>query len=235
MDHHLFASKIKDLTLLYVEDNPEIQGYLVEFLRRYTSNLHLSQSAEEAMELYEKIHPDIILLDINLPGKSGIDFAEALRKHDSKTRIVISTAYTDKEFLLTAVELKLTRYLVKPVTSMELMEALGKAADEYSDIKHSSLIDLGEGFRYDQEHKMLLDGEHTVTLRRKEMQLLEFFIAHAQRTLTYDALQYDVWPESIMTKDAIRAQIRNLRKKTYPGLIKNIAAIGYRLYDGDNL
>ncbi len=236
MDHYLFASKIKDLTLLYVEDDPKIQAYLAEFLRRYTSNLHLSQSAEEGMELYEKIHPDIILLDINLPGKSGIDFAKALRKYDCNTRIVILTAYTDKEFLLIAVELKLTRYLVKPVTSMELMEALGKAADEYSMIKHSSLIDLGEGFQYDQESKMLYDGEqHTVTLRRKEMQLLEFFIAHAQRTLTYDALQYEVWPESIMTKDAIRAQIRNLRKKTHPGLIKNIAAIGYRLYDGDNL
>lgn len=235
MDHHLFASKIKNLTLLYIEDDPEIQGYLAEFLRRYTPNLHLAQCAEEGMRLYEKIHPDIILLDINLPGKSGIDFAKELRKHDHNTRIIISTAYTDKEFLLTAVELELTRYLVKPVTSIKLMEALGKAADEYGDMKLSNVIDLGEGFSYDCERKVLLDEDHIVTLRRKEMQLLEFFITHAQRTLSYEALQYEVWPDGVMTKDAVRAQIRNLRKKSHPRLIKNISAIGYRLYEKESI
>jgi len=235
MDHYLFASKIKDLTLLYIEDDPEIQGYLAEFLERYTSNLHLAQSAEKGKELYEKIHPDIILLDINLPGKSGIDFARELRKHDHDTRIIISTAYTDKEFLLTAVELELTRYLVKPITSIELMEALSKAADEHVGTNVSEEVDLGEGFSYDHERKVVLHKGEVVTLRRKEMELLEFFIAHAERTLSYEALQYEVWPDSVMTKDAIRAQVRNLRKKSHPGLIKNISAIGYRLYEKESI
>lgn len=235
MDHYLFASKIKDLKLLYIEDDSEIQAYLAEFLERYTSNLHLAQSAEQGKDLYEKIHPDIILLDINLPGKSGIDFARELRKHDRDTRIIISTAYTDKEFLLTAVELELTRYLVKPVTSIELMEALSKAADEYVGTNLFEEIDLGEGFGYDHERKVLLYEGEVVTLRRKEMQLLEFFIAHAERTLSYEALQYEVWPDSMMTKDAVRAQVRNLRKKSHPGLINNISAIGYRLYKTENI
>lgn len=231
MDHYLFASKMKNLTLLYIEDDPEIQRCLGEFLERYTLNLHLAQSAEEGISLYEEIEPDIILLDINLPGKSGIDFARELRKNDHDTRIIISTAYTDNEFLLTAVELELTRYLVKPVTSMELMEALGKAADEYDDRKVSKKVDLGEGFCYDIERKALLQEEEVVILRRKEMQLLEFFIANAHHTLSYEVLQYEIWPDSLMSKDAVRAQIRNLRKKSHPQIIKNISAIGYRLYE----
>ena len=231
MDHYLFASKMKNLTLLYIEDDPEIQRCLGEFLERYTLNLHLAQSAEEGISLYEEIEPDIILLDINLPGKSGIDFARELRKTDHDTRIIISTAYTDNEFLLTAVELELTRYLVKPVTSMELMEALGKAADEYDDRKVSQKVDLGEGFSYDPERKALLQEGEVVILRRKEMQLLEYFIAHAHHTLSYEALQYEIWPDSLMSKDAVRAQIRNLRKKSHPQIIKNISAIGYRLYE----
>ena len=231
MDHYLFASKMKNLTLLYIEDDPEIQECLGEFLERYTSNLHLAQSAEAGISLYEEIKPDIILLDINLPGKSGIDFARELRKTDHDTRIIISTAYTDNEFLLTAVELELTRYLVKPVTSMELMEALGKAADEYDDRKILQKIDLGEGFSYDPERKALIKEGEVVILRRKEMQLLEFFIAHAHHTLSYEALQYEIWPDGLMSKDAVRAQIRNLRKKSHPQIIKNINAIGYRLYE----
>ncbi len=231
MDHYLFASKMKNLTLLYIEDDLEIQRCLGEFLERYTSNLHLAQSAEEGILLYEEIAPDIILLDINLPGKSGIDFARELRKTDHDTRIIISTAYTDKEFLLTAVELELTRYLVKPVTSMELMEALSKAADEYEDVKVGKEVDLGEGFSYDHERKALLQEGKEVILRRKEMQLLEFFIAHARHTLSYETLQYEIWTDSFMSKDAVRAQIRNLRKKSHPHIIKNISAIGYRLYE----
>jgi len=234
MDHHLFASKIKNLTLLYIEDDAEIQAYLAEFLERYTSQLHLAQSAEAGKELYEKIHPDIILLDINLPGKSGIDFARELRKHDHNTRIIISTAYTDKEFLLTAIELELTRYLVKPVTSTELIEAFSKAADECKDTKISQKTDLGEGYTYDKVRKELLHKNNVVNLRRKEIELLEFFIAHTERILSYEELQYKVWPDSMMTKDAVRAQIRNLRKKTHPLLIKNISAVGYRLYSKED-
>lgn len=235
MDHYLFASKIKDMSLLYIEDDSEIQNYLAEFLERYTSNLHLAQSAEEGKELYKKLNPNIILLDINLPGKSGIDFARELREHDKNTRIVISTAYTDKDFLLTAVELELTRYLVKPVTSNDLMEALSKAADEYSLTNISINIDLGEGFTYHTIQRVLLKEEQVVTLRRKEMQLLDFFITHSKRALSYEELQYKVWTDSAMTKDAIRAQIRNLRKKTHPKIIKNITAIGYKLYDGEDI
>ncbi len=234
MDHHLFASKIKNMTLLYIEDDLEIQGCLAEFLKRYTSNLHLAQSAEKGKALYENIHPDIILLDINLPGKSGMDFARELRIHDHDTRIIISTAYTDKEFLLSAVELELTRYLVKPVTSIELMEALSKAADEYRDTKLPKLVDLGKGFSYDHASKVLLKEGVVVSLRRKEMQLLEFFIDNAHRTLSYEALQYEVWSDSAMSKDALRAQIRNLRKKSHPQIVKNITAIGYRLYEKEN-
>jgi len=233
MNHHLFAEKIKDLTLLYIEDDPEIQGYLAEFLGRYTANLHLAKSAEEGEVLYQKISPDIILLDINLPQKSGIDFARELRKHDHTTRIVISTAYTDKEFLLTAIELELTRYLVKPLTSQELVEALSKAADEYLSPHLHKSLNLGEGFSYDYRSKVLLKEGQIVTLRRKEMQLLEFFIANAHTTLSYETLQYEVWSDSMMSKDALRAQIRNLRKKSHPKIITNITAIGYRLYEGE--
>lgn len=131
---------------------------------------------------------------------------------------------------MTAVELELTRYLVKPLTSIELTEALIKAADEYITSNQSTEIHLGEGFLYHHERKVLLHNDKVVTLRRKEMQLLEFFIAHRGKTLSYEALQHKVWADSVMSKDAVRAQIRNLRKKSHRGIIENISAIGYRLY-----
>ncbi len=234
MNHSLFASTIKNLTILYVEDDENIQMHIAEFLKRYTSRLYLANNAEDGLKLYEKIKPDILLLDINLPGMSGIDLAKIVRKNDLKTRIIISTAYTDKEFLLTAVELTLTRYLVKPVTSIELVNALSKAALEYNNDENTQLIDLGKGYFYNKASKLVLLEKKEIHLRRKEMQLLEFFIANKEQTLSYDVLEYEVWQERQMSKDAIRAQIRNIRKKTHSDIIENISAIGYRLYDGIN-
>ncbi len=222
---------MKDLSVLYIEDDPKVQEYIAEFLGRYTPNLYLAGTAEEGLRLYEEREPDIILLDINLPGKSGIDFARELRMHDQDTRIIISTAYTDKEFLLTAVELGLTRYLVKPITGTELIDAFSKAASEYIERRETVLVNLGEGYYYDRERKILLFQDIEVPLRRKEMELLEFFIENRGRTLSYDVLQYEVWNTTALSKDAIRSQIRNIRKKSHPGIIQNISAIGYRLYE----
>lgn len=238
MDHYAIASKMKKLTLLYIEDDAEIQGYLAEFMGRYTSHLHLAQSAEQGQKIYEQYKPDIILLDINLPGKNGIEFARTLRESDLSTRIIITTAYTDQEFLLVAVELGLTRYLIKPVTSDELLYALNKATDELSNMKEprekkstveTPLINLGRGFTYNRDKKSLLKDNFVVPLRRKEMKLLEFFIANRNKIVTYESLEYEVWVDTLMSRDAIRAQIRNLRKKIYADLISNVTAIGYQL------
>lgn len=231
MMNHPLLDKLKKLHLLYVEDDPQVRSQISEFLGRYFFSLQEASSAEEALQCFQEKKADIILLDINLPGKNGLTFASEIRHHHSDTRIIISTAYTDKDFLLSAVELELTRYLVKPLIGKTLLEALEKAADEYALMhKRETFIDLGEGFSYIKENKMVYFNHEELILRRKEMQLLEFFIENAPQIVSYETLEYAIWTESSTTKDAIRAQIRNLRKKTHPKIIENITAIGYRLY-----
>ncbi|MCH9739466.1 MAG: response regulator transcription factor [Epsilonproteobacteria bacterium] len=231
MKHHSCFAKLKNLHLLYVEDDTQVRHQISEFLERYFASMQEASSAEEAMKYFKEKKPDIVLLDINLPGKNGLTFASEIRKNHGDTRIIISTAYTDKDFLLLAVELELTRYLVKPLTGTKLLEALEKAADEYALIfRNDYIVDLGEGFSYNQEEKVVMYNKEEVILRRKEMQILEFFIGHPNKTVDYATLEYAIWTDSSTSRDAIRAQIRNLRKKTHPKIIENINAIGYRLY-----
>lgn len=221
----------KNLHLLYVEDDVQIRHEISEFLRRYFGLLYEVSSTEEALEYYAQKKPDIILLDINLPGKNGLHFASEIRKEDKQTRIIVSTAYTDQAFLLRAIELDLTRYLVKPLTGKNLLEALAKATEEIeSNRDNVPIIDLGESFFYDSQKKLLFKDNEEIPLRRKEMQLLEFFIHHPKETIEYATLEYMVWKDEPMSRDAIRAQIKNLRKKTHPNIIKNINSIGYRLF-----
>lgn len=225
---------MKSYTLLYVEDDEEIRSYMTEFLTRYCKVVYACDNAGEGMTLYERHRPDIMLLDINLPGISGIDMATEIREKDPLTRIVMSTAYTDKEFMLKAVELGLTRYLVKPVTSSDLFGAFEKCITELMALSAQySAIDLGAGFTYNKRSKSLTHGEEVITLRKKEIDLIEFFTDHPGEVVSYAVLETALWSDDVMTSNAIRSQIKNLRKKTHAGILKNISGIGYRLYGGD--
>ncbi|BDY12732.1 response regulator transcription factor [Hydrogenimonas cancrithermarum] len=231
MEQKDFIRAMKRCTVLYVEDDHELRAYISEFLRRFCKDIYEAENAENAYDLYLRKHPEIILLDINLPGMSGIDFCETIRRKDARTRIIMSTAYTDKDFLLKVVELGLTRYLVKPMTSEELFGAFDKALQELEAIDNRfGAVDLGEGFFYQSKAKCLYKGDETIPLRKKEIQLLDFFIDHQEEVVSYELLEQAVWPDGAMTPNAIRSQIRNLRRKTHDGILENISGIGYRLY-----
>ena len=225
MNHKAFANKMSSYSILYVEDDPNVRKHIEEFLLRYCPQIYSCDNSEEALLLYKKKKPDILLLDINLPGMSGIDFATEVRKHDKKTRILISTAYTNSEFMLQAIELEITRYLVKPVTSEELISAFEKSLNEIDSEKN---IKLGDGYTYSKKTTSIIKNHQTTLLRRKESEILEFFIEREGEVVRYDVLENGIWSDGIMTRDAIRSQIRNIRKKINKNCFKNITGVGYR-------
>jgi len=225
MDHKAFEVKMRTYTIVYVEDDAAVREHITEFLRRYFKRVDACHSAEEGLRLYREHAPDILILDINLGGMSGIELASQIRQEDSKVRILISTAYTNKEFMLQAIELSLTRYLVKPITSDELVLALEKCWQELQ--VHDQVI-LGEGVSYFAKLGVLVREEVSVSLRHKEIVLLEYFIAHEGELVRYEQLAYEVWQEEVMSSDAIRSQIRNLRQKMGMDLFENISGLGYR-------
>jgi len=225
MNHKDFAKKMNPYTLLYVEDDAEVREHIAEFLRRYYKSVYESDSAEEGLKLYEQYQPDILLLDINLGGMSGVELATLIRQKDEKIRIVISTAYTNKEFMLQAIELGLTRYLVKPLTNEDLVKALEKCWDELAD---KASIELGEGYSYNQKMASIIHADKKTALRNKEVELLEYFIAHEGEVVRYEALEESIWQYEVMSRDAIRSQIRNIRKKLDINLIENVSGLGYK-------
>lgn len=226
----LFMDALTKTKILYIEDDEDIRKYIYEFLERYNSNTFVASSAEEGLALYEKIKPDILIVDINLPKMSGIELVSKIREKDNFTRIIISTAYTNKEFTLQAIELNITRYLVKPLTSKDLLGALEKALNELQkDSTKYFNIDLGEGFSFNLMKELLYKDEKIVDLRKKESELLKFLISKDAQIITYEMLENEIWDQKTMTLDAIRSQIKNIRRKTYPEIVRNVSGIGYKI------
>lgn len=225
MNHKNFFSKMHHYSILYVEDDESIRHYISSFLEHYCRAIYTCDTAEEGMLLYKKHKPDILLLDINLADMSGIGLATLIRKNDAKTRILISTAYTNKEFMIQAIELQLTRYLVKPVTNEDLVAALEKC---WRELGEDNEIILGDKCVYHKDTALIVYGEMQTSLRNKEVELLELFIEHEGEVVRYDFLEHSIWRDEPMTRDAIRSQIRNLRKKMHINIIENISGLGYR-------
>jgi len=225
MDYKAFAHKMGGYTVLYIEDDLDIRAYIVEFLSRYVKKVYACSSSEEGLRLYKEYKPDILLLDIHLDGMSGIELATVIRKYDQHVRIVISTAYTNREFMVQAIELSLTRYLVKPVTNEELVKAFEKC---WFELEEKVSVVLGDGYSYNRDLAVILKDKKEIALRNKEVELLEYMIAHEGHILRYEQLEESVWKNEVMTLDAIRSQIRNLRKKLEIDVIQNISGLGYR-------
>ncbi len=225
MDHKKFAKIMSSYTVLYIEDNANVRNQINEFLRRYCKTVYSCESAEEGLSFYKKHRPNIILLDINLPGVSGIEFATHIRRNDSKTRIVMLTSHTDDEFMIKAVELALTRYLVKPATSEDLSNALTKCVNE---LTKNVIVSLGNGKTYNKQTLSIISDEKTVPLRKKEIEILEYFLSREGMVVRYEELEEDLWKDEAITRDAIRSQIRNIRQKLGDDYIRNIANVGYK-------
>ena len=218
--------------LLYVEDETEVRRNYVEYLERFFLNVYEAGDAAQAYSLYKSKKPAILIIDINLPGKSGIDFLRDVRKTDHTTKAIMLTANSDVETLLNATELKLTKYLVKPVSRSDLREAISLAEEELRNFTTQSnkIIKLKDSFYWNQEDKKLLHKKEEQTLTKKEIELLTLLFSNINKVFSVEDIILELWYYSDMPKDSsVKTLIKGLRKKLPKDTIKNIFGVGYTI------
>jgi DNA-binding response OmpR family regulator len=144
------------------------------------------------------------------------------------------TAHFDTKYMLEATELKLTKYLVKPVSRSELKDALNLAIDELSNFETRSkkTVVLKDGFYWDIQREELLNNNSSAVLTNKERSILSLLFSSINTTFTYDDIIMNVWYEESYDRDkldALKTIIKNLRKKLPKDTIKNVFGWGYKI------
>ena len=215
-------------SLLYVEDDKLIRSVVVEFLKEYFSQIYEAKDGVEALNLYREKKPDIIITDIQMPKMDGLKLCQTIRSDDKTTPIIIISAYSNQEYLLKAVELNLVKYLIKPVLQEQLFEAIELCFDRINS-KDPSAISLGHGYIYDTFNLVIVNDSNIINLTASQSKLLEILIKNRQRVVSYEQLEYEIWYDSAMSKDALRCLVRDIRKATYKEIIENISKVGYRV------
>ncbi len=219
--------KLKDLTILYAEDEDGIRKNISNSLGYYVKEVIEASNGEEAYNLYCETNPDIILSDIHMPILNGIEFVKKVRETNRDIPIVMITAYTDKKYLLEAVELHMEKYIIKPIELDSLLESLEKCVFCLG-LNKKVYLEIDEKYSFDYDKKELRYEEEVINLNKKELMFFEVLISNQNRITTYEELQTKVWQDDIMTDSALRSLVRNLRKKLPTDIILNLSGIGYR-------
>ncbi len=222
-------NNLKKLTILYVEDDESISKHITETLLIIFKDVYSTNSAEDALLSYQTYKPDIILSDINLPKKSGIDFAKEIRTNNYRIPIILLTAYTDTDILLDAVKLNILTYLAKPIVFDKLFDSFKMAADDLL-IDNSTIKYFTDSIKYDLYTKELIVDDEVVKLTKSEQKLLDIFLNRLDCTISIEYIMKQLWDNPYESTDvAFKSILNKLRKKIGTNSIKNVSGIGYYL------
>ena len=119
---------ISKLTILYVEDEPELRDHVAFALRLHIDTVATAANGQEALELIRLNQPDIVVSDIRMPVMDGLALTATLRQKYPAIPVILCTAFTDTDYLLKAIELGVAAYIPKPINTESLLAAIRQAA-----------------------------------------------------------------------------------------------------------
>ncbi len=125
IDKELFEK----LTILYVEDDASTREEVSFFLKRLIGTLHTAENGQEGFELFQKYQFDMVITDIQMPIMNGLDMVKAIRKLDTKVPVAVTTAFSDTDFLIKAIECGVDKYILKPIDMMEMATIIQKCTN----------------------------------------------------------------------------------------------------------
>lgn len=220
------ASKI-----LIVEDDPALLRGLKDNFAAQGYEVRTANDGKRGLDALTKDPPDLLVLDLMLPGMSGYDICRTARSRQLEIPIIMLTAKGQEDDIVRGLELGADDYVTKPFSIRELLarvKAFLRRRDPETDI-----VQFGD-FRLDRSaHKLFKKGAEVV-LTAKEFRLLEFFARRSGRALTRDSILDGVWGNDVIVTDrSVDRCVTTLRSKIEsdphdPVFIRTIRDIGYR-------
>jgi len=224
------------MKILVIEDEADLRDILTQSLEKENFVVESASDFISAMDKVGVYDYDCILLDINLPGGSGLDILQELKKAGKTDGVIIISARNSVDDKVEGLALGADDYLAKPFHTAELTARV-KSVMRRKQFNGSNLITL-RNLSVDFDKRLVSINDTPVELNRKEFDILTYFMANKNRLVSKTALAEHVWGDQIDEADSyefIYSQIKNLRKKlkTHGSEveIQAIYGIGYKLND----
>ena len=223
--------------ILVVDDEPSIRRLLHTGLGTQGYTIVEAENARHAVERLATNKPDLIVLDLGLPDRNGLELLRDLREGGIEIPVVILSSRTDESGIVQALELGADDYVTKPFSMNELIARIKTALRHRLQVQGERPIFRVDDLSIDFVRRTVKMRDNEVKLSPREYEVLRALIKHAGRVLTHDALLSEVWGGSVDVQN-LRVQIRQLRQKIEPDpdqphYILTETGIGYRFVSSE--
>lgn len=220
------------MKILLVDDETTILETVENKLRKEGHTVFTAESAEDGMRLFKMVRPDLVLLDIMLPQRSGFDFCRAVRR-DSSTPIVFLTARASEDDRVQGLEMGADDYIVKPFSLAELAARVKSVLRRTSVDTPMEIIETDDLKIDPRTHEAWLN-DSLLSLSPKEFALLYFLARHRGQVFTRETLLDRVWgQDSYVSSRTVDVHIRWLRERieseaSRPKKLLTVRGVGYK-------
>ena len=223
-------------SILIVDDEVDIANSIQYVLKQEGFSTLLAHDGLKAMELWEHQRPDMVILDLMMPGIDGYEVCRRVRATDKKTPILMLTARTSEVDTVVGLELGANDYITKPVRLRELVARVKAHLRELAPQAQPALRAIKYGnLHIDLDSRTVKVGEEIIDLTYKEFELLATMARQPNRVFTRDQLFSQVWGSNFLGESrTVDVHIRYLREKleedpSHPKHILTVRGVGYRL------
>lgn len=203
--------RLQQLRVLYVEDDPDTLRELSRYLKKRVGFLATAANGTEALEACSAYPIDIVITDLRMPGMDGISFVKELRSRGSRCPVVITSAFSDSDTIIQAVDLGIIKYCIKPLNPAELILTLDRLAVEKLQAAGPSAAERG------------MDRQHKLELEKK----IRGELAHLMKSLTGKGPK-DI--QVILSSDCLTIRISEALTQMEGTLLRNPANAGLVSY-----
>jgi DNA-binding response OmpR family regulator len=227
------AMKESKTTILIVEDEEGIRLALEESLRYAGYAVLSAADGPQALKLGLEAKPDLILLDIMLPGLSGYEICRRIRDKGFQMPVIMLTARHEEFDKLHGFEIGADDYITKPFSMNEVMARI-KAVLARGSRRASSVVYQFEEFTLDTQTRQLMRNGEEIPVTRTEFDLLAYFCANEGKALSRDVVMNDVWGMQYFgtqrSLDSFVASVRGKieKDKSRPKHILTVHGVGYK-------
>jgi DNA-binding response OmpR family regulator len=218
-----------NLKVLFVEDEESIRVSLKETIGDEFEKFSIAKDGEEGLEKFFNYQYDIVISDISMPKMSGLEMVTEIRKV-SKIPVILLSAYSDREKLLSAIDIGVTKYLIKPIDPEELLDTISYIIKKNSD---ENVIKLKKPFLFNLNKNLLFNKDTAVKLTKKELQFVTLLLTNMDKITSKENLKKEIWNDINTDDTLLRTLVRRIRAKTNKDLIENFPALGYKIVKWD--
>ncbi len=228
--------------ILLVDDDNDILEFLEYNFKKNDFNVHACSGSSEALSYVQKNIPDVVILDVMMPGMDGIELCERMReKFNGKSVIIIMLTARGEDYShIAGLEAGADDYIVKPINPKVLITKVKAMLRRQSNYQKNGNGKMRSGetkngdFVIDREKYVIYENGNNHLLPRKEFELMALLVSKPGKVFTREEIYDKIWGSTFVGERTIDVHIRKLRERFGDRYIKTVKGVGYKFVEGSS-